>query len=1029
MKSLLNLLQIFKDDSKDKELEIRLYIDPRQHVSDNYIIKNNDSDIKEVFNRIIDALLKESVSTEITTTIELIREHKDRSKKRLAILFPGKVESYMTKKELLKWNENGSYGNYKVSISSEIDDVVDETMKKDFTKIRIKLRLSIVIKLFPDWRYDITFVKTLHKIENLQKQKNALFIKNITSVNFNKKAPYLSADHIEFEAEYIGTKHDISPLDVSKVVNTIYSIIDPSVESMAEYQDYLNLLAPIILGNYNPNGLILKKLYNSVKELSKAVYFDKVWPQIENWWLTDKADGQRCLIVASSSKIILVSDHLYLIKCPAESSSTDELTIIDAELVYAAKNISRSTNISPIIKIPSGKTKPILFTFDVIMYKGEKLAHKVFGERFKKLHEATKLINDLCKQTIAELKVFVRLTKKNYVQEIRRIYNQPRRPYDIDGLIFTPDGPSETDIIHNEKNKYNQKNTTYKNMEVWKWKPVPTIDFLLRKPSSNIAGKSPYLCKDSHTLYFLFSGINRQIFERMNIMTIKNYFTLFGSEVLQKHYHPIQFSPSSNPLAYIYCHPNKIKLKTLEGGAPKRNQKNHLWPPRILESKHAPIHSESKSLGDEDSDASEDDILDVTIHEPSYDNYDTEVYGFDMPVKGKSETSKENLDGKIGEFKLLIDEKTGTEEWQIIKIRTDRTQDAKRGQDFGNDFIVTAERIWNNFHNPLLFKDLILKPDEYHKKGYFKYPNSDIHKPQRSFNSFVKSSLLRQLGKQIWLVDMGSGKGQDLFRYADNHMRNVLFLDIDPDALSELITRKKIFLTGRQETGEEDRKLSRSKDRKMGIYILEMDLNDNYENNISNIKRKIPIPKEGVPLIICSFTFHYLMKNARQLENIILFIDKIVANDGQVLLLTYDGEKVFHLLKKYNNKYSVSVDGRVKYAIKANYPKTNKLSDIGQTINVLLPFSSGEFYQETLVNVDYIIRKFKRFGFSATHQQSFDKFLPKFKEANPRVYDLMSNDDKEYVGLYQYVLFKKVPKKTKLIQSGYSLPRRFSSAS
>ena len=143
MKSISELLQSFKDNPKDKELEIRLYIDPRQHVSDNYIVKNNDSDIKEVFNRIINALLKESVSTEIITTIELIREHKDRSKKRLAILFPGKVESYMTKRELLKWNENGPYGNYKVSISSEIDDVVDETMKKDFTKIRIKLRLSI----------------------------------------------------------------------------------------------------------------------------------------------------------------------------------------------------------------------------------------------------------------------------------------------------------------------------------------------------------------------------------------------------------------------------------------------------------------------------------------------------------------------------------------------------------------------------------------------------------------------------------------------------------------------------------------------------------------------------------------------------------------------------------------------------------------------------------------------------------------------------------------------------------------------
>ena len=109
----------------------------------------------------------------------------------------------------------------------------------------------------------------------------------------------------------------------------------------------------------------------------------------------------------------------------------------------------------------------------------------------------------------------------------------------------------------------------------------------------------------------------------------------------------------------------------------------------------------------------------------------------------------------------------------MIKIRTDRTQDAKKGNDFGNNFII-AEQIWDNSHNPLLFKDLILKREDYYSKSYFKTINSNLYEPQRFFNSFVKSLLLEKYKEQEWVIDLGGGRGADLFRYVKYKMNNIL---------------------------------------------------------------------------------------------------------------------------------------------------------------------------------------------------------------------------------------------------------------
>ena len=133
--------------------------------------------------------------------------------------------------------------------------------------------------------------------------------------------------------------------------------------------------------------------------------------------------------------MVIVSDKLYFIAVKGgknyergrgreqkhapdddRSDDSDNVTIVDAELVYDNNNI----HIAP------GK-KPILFTFDVIAYEGENLAKQTFGKRIAYLDKATAIINkhkSLRGKKIAVTKPYVKLTKDNYGKDITKLFNR-----------------------------------------------------------------------------------------------------------------------------------------------------------------------------------------------------------------------------------------------------------------------------------------------------------------------------------------------------------------------------------------------------------------------------------------------------------------------------------------------------------------------------------------------------------------------------------------------------------------------------
>jgi hypothetical protein len=340
-----------------------------------------------------------------------------------------------------------------------------------------------------------------------------------------------------------------------------------------------------------------------------------------------------------------------------------------------------------------------------------------------------------------------------------------------------------------------------------------------------------------------------------------------------------------------------------------------------------------------------------------------------------------DLDGEVGEFLYNIK----TSKWELKRLREDRKIEVKRGNYFGNNYKI-AELTWISYENPLVIEeDDKDDKDDKDVESYFQEHDNQLQKASRSYNSFVKSELFKKFKGTKWVIDLASGKGQDLFRYSQFNMENVLFLEIDKIALMELISRKHSFA--------EDKNFKSN----MNILIQNIDLLDSYEENIDKINNVYKDKKTD--LIICNFAFHYLLKNKKSLKNICELINFYLKKNGKFMFTSFDGKKIINLLNENNGEWTIKVNNQIKYSIKKKFTG-DKMEEIGQKVEVLLPFSNKLYYEEFIVNIETICEEFKKYGIVLETSESFSKYVNFYK-------GFLDFNDRKYVNLYHYYIFTK----------------------
>jgi len=337
-----------------------------------------------------------------------------------------------------------------------------------------------------------------------------------------------------------------------------------------------------------------------------------------------------------------------------------------------------------------------------------------------------------------------------------------------------------------------------------------------------------------------------------------------------------------------------------------------------------------------------------------------------------------DLDDNIGEFGY------NGSTWELHNIRKDKTIDYKRGGNYGNDHRI-CEFIWDSYQNPLTLDRLI----EF-EQSYFKQTDSQIHKPQRAFNSFVKSHLLMPFKKIEWLLDLAAGRGTDLFRYNKAQIRNVMFVDNDRDALSELIKRKYDLV-----------RLRNPPPRRMGIWTTLADLSKSPSKDMFK-----QMPENGFPLIVCNFAIHYFCDTTKNIRNFLKFVASLLCKGGMFIYTAFDGLEVQKLLARDKHYEVKTSDNQIKYSIIKKYDTPQIVP--GKKIGVLLPFSNNKHYDEYLVYAENIKDIAIKCGMKQVKYESFSEKLDLFESENVKMYQKMRTEDKLYSGLYHYGIYQKV---------------------
>lgn len=516
--TLQDIIQNFNNSGKTNNLELEIRF------------KLSFSEWKKIYENVINNKYSGNIEQSINV-ITIV----DKEVLRREVYFKNGIkqnEKYTNKKI-----EKSIFGkDYRIALSSETE--IKPFTITSINEIRIKLRSSIIIS--ENWRLDFTIVKSLNDANDVKKYKDIMFPIDVkldpaNYINFiNKLNPNLYK--YELEAEFIGKKVEIN--DIESEIELIHGKnFNKKIEQIdKKYHETLYTIAKLLLSDQDKINNIsdkfkdkftLAQLANKPIGLDLETYREFILPNINQYYLSDKADGDRCFIFLND-KFNILTNELYTFDMQYDGIKN---AIIDAEIMGLNSNSFDK-----------------IYIFDILYFNDVKLTQENMETREKYID---KIMLYFEKNKKIEKKILVKLKNQ---KQIKDVYNRSTRLYPIDGLIFTPNFSSDI------KYKYNQPEN-YFDMIIYKWKPpeLMTIDFLVMKCPKNMIGIEPYNLKDGYTLYFLFCGIKKSVQKTLNIKKINNYKQIFESHKFTEKYFPIQFSPSIQPNAYIYYHPNDSK--------------------------------------------------------------------------------------------------------------------------------------------------------------------------------------------------------------------------------------------------------------------------------------------------------------------------------------------------------------------------------------------------------------------------------------------------------------------------------------
>jgi hypothetical protein len=543
--------------------------------------------------------------------------------------------------------------------------------------------------------------------------------------------------------------------------------------------------------------------------------------------------------------------------------------------------------------------------------------------------------------------------------------NAEPKPY----VRITSDDPrliqTQIESVANAKRPYHkdglipvEPGKPYTDTVSYKWKPLEenTIDFVARRCPPSVAGKTPFIGKAGHTLHFLFVGITPEMFDSLGLQWCPGYADIWGQPEHQRRATADRVPANTGSYFPVQFSTSDCPLAYLYQ------------------------HPNGSEFGD--------------------------------------------VDRKVVELRctgncIAAGGGAPTVSWQMVKVRDDRTRDLQSRRYYGNDY-RTAELTWLNYVDPFPMDQLWNGP----ALDYFSRPKAGIYRAPTAFTSFVKTQRIMTLRRLKWVIDLGVGKGQDLGRYISAEVGNLVGIDKDRAAIAELVRRKYEHARRAHRGGgvnadpDDDSDMPPSRSGRRGnstmVRALVADLSQPFGDTVEQL-RSIGVPvDEGVDAVVANLMIHYFMGSTESMKNIVALCCGTVKIGGQVIITAMMGNRVHSLFTdskiKEGQTWDIHQEGVLKYSLKRLYT-SSELEKAGQKIGVLLPFSDGHLYEECLVNFAALTDEFVKRGFRCLSMVPFNRHLDEFRPHNQTLFDLLTPDDKTYLGLYGEICFVRGDKK------------------
>jgi len=307
------------------------------------------------------------------------------------------------------------------------------------------------------------------------------------------------------------------------------------------------------------------------------------------------------------------------------------------------------------------------------------------------------------------------------------------------------------------------------------------------------------------------------------------------------------------------------------------------------------------------------------------------------------------------------------------------------------------------------------------------------------------------------IMELGAGKLNDLLNWADKKIDKVYAIELDLDSIEQgkekynkyFDRRKKQMTLNKKEYNilKKRRKLIPNLPEIQYIRANVIDDTDNIIKELSQVKRLIDH-------IYCNFSIHYFLKDKNSVNNLIKLINFFLKPSGTFTFTTIDGKilydqfnmsfkkrvmggkkslqktiedkiekdknikKIFDIINikssivqetseqvLTNNKNNITIkhNGKIYFKLERLYDPSEIFMDYGQAINVYV-ISIGKSHKEYLVNLNYIIYKFKKSGYILSN---FKRFTDYMKELSGQ-YRRLSQAEYKYSSMNVMVNFTRI---------------------